>query len=29
MSFLCSEDGVAYSWGEGQYGALGQSTLQD
>lgn len=29
MSFLCSEDGQVYSWGEGQYGALGLATLQD
>ncbi len=29
QSFLCSEDGQVYSWGEGQHGALGQATLQD
>ena len=28
-SFLCSDDGQVYSWGEGQYGALALATLQD
>ena len=29
QSFLCTDDGQAYSWGEGKHGSLGQGTLQD
>lgn len=28
-SFLCSDEGTVYAWGEGQHGALGLGTLQD
>ena len=26
-SFLCSDEGAVFSWGEGQHGALGLQTL--
>ena len=28
-SFVCTDEGEVYSWGDGQYGALGLGTLQD
>jgi alpha-tubulin suppressor-like RCC1 family protein len=28
-SFLCSDEGQVFSWGEGKHGALGLGTLQD
>ena len=28
-SFICTDEGEVYSWGEGQYGALGLNSLQD